>query len=98
MSDNITFGIIHRVSMKTTDRLLTKHEIGLKQLFRNVIRKRTMVDITGQMGTNTTMCEEISSNLLVLHKLIGPYKTFYKTFKDDLFEKFVPVVEKKQVK
>ena len=43
---------------------------------RNVIRKRTTLDVLGQRGANLTMCTAISSDGFLLHKpLIGPYNT-----------------------
>ena len=63
---------------------------------RNVIGKRATVDVPGQKGANITRCAAISSDGLLLHKLlIGPYNTERLiTFLDDLYGRVVPGEER----
>ncbi|KAJ8352653.1 hypothetical protein SKAU_G00241290 [Synaphobranchus kaupii] len=66
---------------------------------RNVIGKRTTVDVPGQRGANITMCAAISNAGLVLQKCqIGPYNTErLLLFLDDLHQQLVPEAERDQV-
>ena len=67
-----------------------------RQRGRNVIGKRTTVDVPGQRGDNITMCAPISSDGWLLHKLlIGPYNTERLiSFLGDLYGRVVPGEER----
>ena len=65
-----------------------------------MIGKRASVDVLGQRGANITMCAAISSDGLLLHKLlIGPYNTeLLISFLGDLYGRVVPGEERNAVR